>query len=463
MTLGDSVDGPSKKKTVTQSRSKKTLASVTGERGERAAKDPHVSPAIQWIDPEERKFTFVKQQLIESRNWNFFQIKFMTWSNSTMLLNQILDSKNDEFWIWELNGIDVDKPLGPFSNDPTAMEFWVGDRKGPFMKKIPEITLDFSKKQVRTCETIPPGDTEADRLSTIIAANEKKSPPEYTWGLHLETSDGPSIHAGASTKTMYVLDDQKNKLDLRTSFDFSKMRSAGGSVAPVGQYPKISATADWAKQLAGQQAMGTDMVYRSESTPFLSVETPDRWLGDKTSMGFMLFDDQVGPWVAVQTTDIHETDYLSAQKGGLTYKDPWTFYAKAKLRKVSSNAIGKLVAEMFWRQYGRQGFHIPIPVKNMQRWEPETAQALEEMLTDGDFDIYKALMSANHYQASEKMNGLIFSDDENLRKNVTSHLRFKTPEKELKMKLLMESLMSRRKPELTQFRQQPPALLCNQY
>ena len=423
----------------------------------------------------------------------------MQMDQATMVLNQILDSEEDEFWIWMLWGFEIHKGLTPFSNNPQTVEIWVGDEKGPCMQKIPHVMgADVSKPIFRKAQMIHAEGQDKDRLSYLLAENLKEVEDGekrgvYLWplsGVCLNCDRGVSVRMGANNRDLYRLDIKKCLADFRTANFASWQKSDGNSVMAVGSYP------DWADsvsipQLKGHQAIGTDSSFDSPSEAMFSMDTFDRFLGGEEECGFMLLGNNSGPWFAIMTSDVQFSDLGDATTnaaGERTKKatacyfiDEYSVYCRASLERIKAPEVGKLMAELFWKMYGRETFHFPVPVaeEHMERWTPETALALNEIIRDPEFDIVKTLNALGHYSGKNEKGEIVNSnqqyviyDNKDVQREM-NQLNSYHQDKKAQMNLLLSALKSVGKNGMKNWREeaqksqlkrlQAPVRFTNQY
>ena len=457
----DEIDGPrtrSKKQKTTTKTMTQQVEELTGQDfvdlASRASEDAKtlpglknkkvLAPPLEYIDPAKRKFCFVHKRTVVKDVWNFFQVKFMTWSNSAMILNSFLGAKNDEFWIWQCDGIYMYAPPSPYGQDPYNFSMWVGDSKGPLMLQMDVPVYNAARGDIGSYNwnTIAPGDDEGDRLSTILQVNQRAGiPTPHLW---FDSSDPVHVHLGCGEGEQFEFDWDKMMTDLRTSNAFTNQRVAGSSVAPVRLWPAGNNPGN----LNAAQSLAPKAYYQSIKKPWNFFKTPERFFDTpRESDGFMLFDDQVGPWIATAYGSEAANFYNDPKTTGTRFDTIWTYYVCARLTKVSMNAVSKIITEMFWRQYARMGFHIPIPVQELERWSPTANMALAEILADKEFDVYKCMAIMGHGPQHECFgSGLIYADEKS-RKNAQARIQFSSPEKESRMMMLMEALKAEKRPD----------------
>lgn len=387
-------------------------------------------PELEFIDVHEKQFTFQKTFTLQPNEWNFEELPFIDLNTKEfMLSNVVRDPSTNAYPCWAVDEITIRIPDMPISAGFDHISLAVTDDKGPPMMKIlavPDADLANADKAItRTHTVIDDNGKYEDGLAFIMAENKKAS--KKTMGLHYLTDLPAHVLCGGSNGTMYVLDPTKNDLNPGTSYYYSKTRSVGGGVAPIGTWPTATYTTG-VGELKGKQALGANSTSLSPENPQITIRTPSRFFAQKENM-FPIFSGK-GPHIAIQTSNFqHRVRKLDTSSKPVVQKftPTCTVRGMAKLVWIKDNELSKYMIDKFWRDAQRIPSDVPIIQPGMQlatqstiasRWtSPTDIEALKYCKSLDPIKVMSALGRFDHI-----FRGWCFSDPQegkNLKKRIS--------------------------------------------
>lgn len=398
------------------------LAESRGKRRKHEKREKHENdfevPELDFIDIEDKDFSFQGEFSLEPNVWNFFEVPAINLNTAGFMMSRLVTSGEDEYWCWAISGVTIRVPAQPISAGLDHIELAVTDENGPAMIKIPAVPAaklaDKTQAITRTHEKIAAGKEGKDTLKYIMAENKKNSKPTY--GYYFLPDNPAHVACGGSNNEMYVLDPAKNDVNPSCSYYISRTRAVGGGVAPVGDWPSPD-YATGVPQLQGKQAMGANSSNISPELPSINFRTPSRFFPNREDY-FPIFTGK-GPWVAMQTTNIQQR--IRSLNGSspviMEFKPKVTVRVQAKLVKIKDKELSKFLLDKFWmdnmRVPGRGPIVVPPQIGDatllenpMMRWEnPTDVEAIKQLQT---YDPVKIMGSLGRFE--HVFRGLCFLD-----------------------------------------------------
>lgn len=386
---------------------------------------------LLWSDPEKRRYCF--KQIVKTYwgQWHLQIMKLMNLTQQAFLVNQLLYGGKNKFLIWKLHEINVLRQATPFSNGPSTFEFWVGTENGPYLDLIWPGLTDYPGDQTRKVQSLLPSaeflnpkvddshnavlhgttvteavfnelrtKTKYGRLKDIMAYYKTKGWGTPT-GLQYPIFEHDTAHFGCDKDEQWILAQYPNLADTQTSYFCTRQAMSGGTIAAIDEWPTSEA------QLKGKQGTGTDTMANSPDLPWLTIVPTDRWLGTNIdrSKPFHIWNGKEYGF-AYAFNDVFATKVRAGSSGTLyssQAEENWEVYSNVSLAEVVDDEIFKLMAEMWYRNFARHYFPLPVnpALKGLlgdayKRWNGLDVFALNKMLDDPKFDLNKTLLACGY-------------------------------------------------------------------